>query len=202
MDYSKIEEKMGKTISVYRENLSEIRAGRANPAVLNKIKIDYYGTPTPINQIAGVSVPEARLIVIQPWDASALKEIEKEGWLKLKGREGKNLSSGEDTELCERVFAQGYSYVSNYKMKLYHIIPQARLEEQYVIRLIDGLVKGRVDFIKSQKFGKVKCLLRKIKYFMEIQIQKNALNAKNLSVEELWKHKVALYQAEAFVKSL
>ena len=95
-----------------------------------------------------------------------------------------------------------YSYVSNYKMKLYHIIPQTRLEEQYVIRLIDGLVKGRVDFIKSQKFGKVKCLLRKIKYFMEIQIQKNALNAKNLSVEELWKHKVALYQAEAFVKSL
>ena len=77
MDYSKIEEKMGKTISVYKENLAEIRAGRANPAVLNKIKIDYYGTPTPINQIAGISVPEARLIVIQPWDASALKEIEK-----------------------------------------------------------------------------------------------------------------------------
>lgn len=77
MDYSKIEEKMSKTISVYKENLSEIRAGRANPAVLNKIKIDYYGTPTPINQIAGISVPEARLIVIQPWDAKALKEIEK-----------------------------------------------------------------------------------------------------------------------------
>ena len=77
MDYSKIEEKMGKTISVYKENLAEIRAGRANPAVLNKIKIDYYGTPTPINQIVGISVPEARLIVIQPWDASALKEIEK-----------------------------------------------------------------------------------------------------------------------------
>ena len=77
MDYSKIEEKMSKTISVYKENLSEIRAGRANPAVLNKIKIDYYGTPTPINQIAGISVPEARLIVIQPWDANALKEIEK-----------------------------------------------------------------------------------------------------------------------------
>ena len=77
MDYSKIEEKMSKTISVYKENLAEIRAGRANPAVLNKIKIDYYGTPTPINQIAGISVPEARLIVIQPWDASALKEIEK-----------------------------------------------------------------------------------------------------------------------------
>ena len=77
MDYTEIKEKMEKTISVYAEKLSEIRAGRANPAVLNKVKIDYYGTPTPINQVAGVSVPEARLIVIQPWDASVLKEIEK-----------------------------------------------------------------------------------------------------------------------------
>ena len=77
MDFNKIEEKMQKTISVYKENLTEIRAGRANPAILNKITIDYYGTPTPINQIAGISVPEARLIVIQPWDANALKEIEK-----------------------------------------------------------------------------------------------------------------------------
>ena len=64
-------------ISVYEEKLSEVRAGRANPAILNKVKIDYYGTPTPINQVAGVSVPEARLIVIQPWDMSILKEIEK-----------------------------------------------------------------------------------------------------------------------------
>ena len=77
MDYSSIKEKMEKSISVYREKLSEVRAGRANPAILNKVKIDYYGTPTPINQVAGVSVPEARLIVIQPWDASLLKEIEK-----------------------------------------------------------------------------------------------------------------------------
>lgn len=78
MDYNKFEEKMMKTISVFEENLSEIRAGRANPAILNKIMIDYYGTPTPINQVAGISVPEARMIVIQPWDASVLKEIEKE----------------------------------------------------------------------------------------------------------------------------
>ena len=77
-DYTEIKEKMEKTISVYKENLSEIRAGRANPAILNKIKVDYYGVPTPITQVAGVSVPEARLIVIQPWDASILKEIEKE----------------------------------------------------------------------------------------------------------------------------
>ena len=77
MDYTSIEEKMEKTISVFSTNLSEVRAGRANPAILNKVKIDYYGTPTPINQVAGISVPEARLIVIQPWDASVLKEIEK-----------------------------------------------------------------------------------------------------------------------------
>ena len=78
MEFNEFEEKMDKTISGFEENLSEIRAGRANPAILNKITINYYGTPTPINQVAGISVPEARLIVIQPWDASILKEIEKE----------------------------------------------------------------------------------------------------------------------------
>lgn len=78
MELNHIEEKMNKTISVLQENFSEVRAGRANPAILNKIRVDYYGTPTPINQVAGISVPEARLIVIQPWDASLLKEIEKE----------------------------------------------------------------------------------------------------------------------------
>lgn len=77
MDYNQIEEKMEKTINVLEENFAEIRAGRANPAILNKVKVDYYGVPTPINQVAGVSVPEARMIVIQPWDISILKEIEK-----------------------------------------------------------------------------------------------------------------------------
>ena len=77
MDYTNLKERMEKSICSYQEKLSEIRAGRANPAILNKVKIDYYGTPTPINQVAGVSVPEARLIVIQPWDMSILKEIEK-----------------------------------------------------------------------------------------------------------------------------
>ena len=78
MDFNEIESKMDKTISVFEQNLSEVRAGRANPAILNKVSVEYYGTPTPINQVAGISVPEARLIVIQPWDASILKEIEKE----------------------------------------------------------------------------------------------------------------------------
>ena len=77
MDYNQIEEKMEKTINVLETNFAEIRAGRANPAILNKVKVDYYGVSTPINQVAGVSVPEARMIVIQPWDISILKEIEK-----------------------------------------------------------------------------------------------------------------------------
>ena len=77
MDYTRIEEKMEKAINMLTEKFAEVRAGRANPAVLNKVKVDYYGTPTPINQMAGISVPEARLIVIQPWDVSQIKEIEK-----------------------------------------------------------------------------------------------------------------------------
>jgi len=77
MDYSEMKSKNEKAINSLSERLAEVRAGRANPAVLNKVKIDYYGTPTPINQVAGVSVPEARMIVIQPWDVSILKEIEK-----------------------------------------------------------------------------------------------------------------------------
>jgi ribosome recycling factor len=77
MDYKFLEDKMEKTISVFSENLAAVRAGRANPAILNKVKVNYYGVETPISQVAGISVPEARLIVIQPWDASILKEIER-----------------------------------------------------------------------------------------------------------------------------
>ena len=77
MDYP-INEKMQKAISVLQENLGAIRAGRANPAILNKISVEYYGTPTPLTQVASVSIPEARTLVIQPWDANLLKEIEKE----------------------------------------------------------------------------------------------------------------------------
>ena len=76
--YSHIEEKMKKTLSVLDSQLGEIRAGRANPKVLDKILVRYYGVPTPINQMANIMVPEARMITIQPWDASILKDIEKE----------------------------------------------------------------------------------------------------------------------------
>ena len=71
------EDKMKKTMSNLESELGTIRAGRANPNVLNKIKVDYYGTPTPIQQVANVSVPEARMIQIQPWEKNMLKVIEK-----------------------------------------------------------------------------------------------------------------------------
>ena len=77
MDSDSINNDMNNVIGNLQEKFSEVRAGRANPAILNKVSVEYYGVPTPINQVASVSVPEARLIVIQPWDASILKEIEK-----------------------------------------------------------------------------------------------------------------------------
>lgn len=71
------EDKMSKTFDCLETDLAAIRAGRANPHVLDKIKVEYYGTPTPIQQVANVSVPEARMIQIQPWEKNMLKEIEK-----------------------------------------------------------------------------------------------------------------------------
>jgi ribosome recycling factor len=70
-------ERMSKAISAFSRELASIRAGRANAALLDKISIEYYGAPTPVNQVAGISVPEARLLVIQPYDKSILGEIEK-----------------------------------------------------------------------------------------------------------------------------
>ena len=71
------EEKMEKSLKNLNDEFAAIRAGRANPHILDRIMVDYYGTPTPIQQVGNVSVPEARMIVIQPWDASILKEVEK-----------------------------------------------------------------------------------------------------------------------------
>ncbi len=76
--YSHIEEKMKKSLAVLEDQLGNVRAGRANPKILDRIMVSYYGAPTPINQLANIMVPEARMITIQPWDASVLKEIEKE----------------------------------------------------------------------------------------------------------------------------
>ena len=71
------EDKMEKSLDVLLDEYASIRAGRANPHVLDRLRIDYYGTPTPIQQVGNVTVPEARMIVIQPWEKNLLKEIEK-----------------------------------------------------------------------------------------------------------------------------
>ena len=71
------DEKMGKSVDSLKEEYSTIRAGRANPHLLDKLRVDYYGTPTPIQSVANISVPEARVIQIQPWEAKMIKEIEK-----------------------------------------------------------------------------------------------------------------------------
>lgn len=71
------EDKMEKSLDNLKEEYTTIRAGRANPHILDKVKVDYYGTPTPLQQVGNISVPEARMICIQPWDASLLKDIER-----------------------------------------------------------------------------------------------------------------------------
>ena len=75
--FSRAREKMEKSISSLKYEYNSIRAGRANAAILDRITVDYYGSPTPINQMAAISVPEARVLAIQPWDMSALSLIEK-----------------------------------------------------------------------------------------------------------------------------
>ena len=71
------ETKMGKTLNALESELTTIRAGRANPHILDKLTVDYYGAPTPLQQVANISVPEARMIQIQPWESSMIKAIEK-----------------------------------------------------------------------------------------------------------------------------
>ena len=71
------ESKMTKTLDGLTKELATIRAGRANPHILDKLTVDYYGTPTPLQQVANITVPEARMIQIQPWEASLIKEISK-----------------------------------------------------------------------------------------------------------------------------
>lgn len=71
------EDKMKKTIEIMRRDYSTLRAGRANPSILDRVNVDYYGTPTPINQLANVSAPEPRLLTVQPWDKSIVPAVEK-----------------------------------------------------------------------------------------------------------------------------
>ncbi len=75
--YADAEERMKKAVAAYQRELSSLRAGRATPTLLDRIEVDYYGTLTPLNQLAGVTAPEPRLLVVQPWDKQSLPEVEK-----------------------------------------------------------------------------------------------------------------------------
>lgn len=77
MDFSEFENKMKSAIEYLKETYGEIRAGRANPRILDKVNVMYYGTSTPINQVASISVPEAKQILIKPWDRNVIKDVER-----------------------------------------------------------------------------------------------------------------------------
>ncbi|NLL38934.1 MAG: ribosome recycling factor [Clostridiales bacterium] len=76
-EYKEYKEKMQKTLEVMKNEFATVRAGRANPAVLDQIRVDYYGEPTPVQQIASISTPDPRTLVVQPWDTSSIKPIER-----------------------------------------------------------------------------------------------------------------------------
>lgn len=75
--YIDSDDRMGKVIAVFQRELATLRAGRATPSLLDRIEVDYYGTPTPLNQLAGITAPEPRLLVVQPWDKQSIGDIEK-----------------------------------------------------------------------------------------------------------------------------
>ena len=76
-EYDKYEARLGKALDHFKSEMISVRAGRANPQILNKIVVDYYGTPTPLNQMANISVPEARVLTISLWDVSMVKAVSK-----------------------------------------------------------------------------------------------------------------------------
>ena len=76
-EYDKYETRLGKAVEHFKSEMLAVRAGRANPQILNKIVVDYYGTPTPLNQMANIAVPEARILTIALWDVSMVKEVSK-----------------------------------------------------------------------------------------------------------------------------
>ena len=114
------EEKMQKSVKVLDSDYKAIRAGRANPAVLDKISVDYYGAETPINQVAAVSVSEARVLVIQPWDASMLKAIEKAIQTSDLG-----INPTNDGKVI-RITSVSYTHLDVYKRQPFRRIPGCR----------------------------------------------------------------------------
>lgn len=129
-----------------------------------------------------------------------LKKVDQSGWLALEGRKGKELSSGEDTELANRAMAYGYTYVCDYRMRMLHLIPKGRLAAQYTERLLKGLMNGWYDVISQRKHYVLERLIRVLKYglvYIRCRI-KGARPAKDIDQAE--KNRIDAVSATAFLQ--
>ena len=124
--------------------------------------------------------------------SSAIRKINEVGWLSLSGRTGDNLASGEDTELCDKVFQMGYKYICNYNMQMYHLISRKRLTAEYTDRLLTGLVKSRYQLISQRRFYILQRLIRLFKYELE-RIKSKKSNGK------LTKEKIEIYRQKELI---
>jgi ribosome recycling factor len=138
--YSEYEKKMKKTVEVLQSQYAAVRAGRANAAVLEPIKVDYYGVPTPINQIASVTSPDPRTIVIQPWDTSTLKDIERAIQASDLG-----INPTNDGRVIRLVFPQ---LTEERRKELVKVIAKYAEEAKVAVR---NVRRDALDFFKAQK---------------------------------------------------
>ena len=142
---SNAKDKMAKAITGYSRELASIRAGRANASLLDRITVDYYGAPTPVNQLAGISVPEARLLVIQPYDKTSLGDIEK---AILKSDLGLNPTS--DGNIIRISIP---ALTEERRKELVKVVKKAAEEAKVVIRNIRR--DGNDDLKKLEKAGEI-----------------------------------------------
>ena len=132
----------------------------------------------------------------------ALHKIDAEGWLFLLGRCRSQLLSGEDTELVERILSQGLSYECNFNMKLYHLIPRTRLQNEYVEKLILGLARGRVQYLLKYNSQRFSIFLRRIKHSLILIIAYIICSVYSRPHPLYWKYRIQYLQSHAFLKHL
>lgn len=170
-----LEDKISKTIRVYEEELQSIRAGRANPALLDRITVEAYGQETPLNQVAGITAPEARLLQVQPWDASLIPSIEKEI---IKSDLGLNPSN--DGKVIRLVIPQ----LTEERRK--DLIKVVKKDEENAKIAIRNLRRDAIDSVKKSE--KDKEISEDERKSYEVEIQK-IIDSQIKSIEEITKSK-------------
>ena len=139
-EYKDFTDRMQKTVDVLQQQFATVRAGRANAAVLDQIRVDYYGSPTPIQQIASISVPDPRTLIIQPWDASSLRSIEKAIQMSDLGINPQN-----DGRIIRLAFPQ---LTEERRRDLIKLVRKYNEEAKVAIR---NIRRDAMDFFKAQK---------------------------------------------------